>query len=162
MSLQVNSISCILFQITVSTTFCSRRLVVHHKVHMQWAHLINLQRHDSQPFLHDDEARHHWHWPSCCGNQSWQCHYVSPGHEIIKEEADTMIVQQVADVRPTKALIVVDDTDVFCVVSSFLLQRKHTSTSLIFCHNHINGFTHSWLPLLISIVIYQIFYQHLG
>ena len=82
--------------------------------------------------------------------------------KIIKEEADIMIVQQVADVRPTKALIVVDDTDVFCVVSSFLLQRKHTSTSLIFCHNHINGFTHSWLPLLISIVIYQIFYQHLG
>ena len=141
----VNAISCILFQITISTTFCSRRLVVPHKVHTQWAHWINLQRHDSQPSFHDEEALHHWHWPSCCGNQSWQCHYISPGHE------NYWLGGRYHDC-PTGSWCEANESthycrwhQCFCVVSSFLLQRKHSSTNLNFCHNHINGFTHSQL-----------------
>ena len=72
---------------------------------------------------------------------------INPGSIIIhhqymksmQEEADTIIVQQVADVKPKKALVVADDTDVFCAASSFLLQRRHTSFNV--CPN---GFTHSW------------------
>ena len=56
-----------------------------------------------------------------------------------EEEAHTIIVQQVADVRLKKALIVADDTDIFCVASSLLLQRRHTGTSFNFCRD---GFTH--------------------
>ena len=44
--------------------------------------------------------------------------------KIIEEEADTMIVQQVADVRPTKALIVVDDTDVFVLFLHFCCKEN--------------------------------------
>ena len=71
---------------------------------------------------------------------------INPGSIIIyrqymktmQEEADTMIVQQVADVKPKKALIA-DDTDVFVLLLHFLLQRRHTSFNV--CPN---GFTHSW------------------
>ena len=73
---------------------------------------------------------------------------INPGSIIIhcqdmktmQEEADTMIVQQVADVKPKKALAVADDTDVFVLLLHFLLQRRHTSFNV--CPN---GFTHSWL-----------------
>ena len=49
---------------------------------------------------------------------------INPGNIIIhrqgmktmQEEADTMIVQQVADVKPPKALVVADDTDVFVLL----------------------------------------------
>ena len=43
--------------------------------------------------------------------------------KIIEEEADTMIVQQVADVRPTKALVV-DDTDVFVLFLHFCCKEN--------------------------------------
>ena len=70
---------------------------------------------------------------------------INPGSIIIhrqdmktmQEEADTMIVQKVADVKPKKSLVVADDT-CFCTASSFLLQRRHTSFNV--CPN---GFTHS-------------------
>ena len=52
---------------------------------------------------------------------------INPGgiiihHEDMKtmqEEADTMIVQQVADVKPKNALVVADDTDVFVLLLHF-------------------------------------------
>ena len=44
--------------------------------------------------------------------------------KIIEEEADTMIIQQVADVRPPKALIVVDDTDVFVLFLHFCCKEN--------------------------------------
>ena len=52
---------------------------------------------------------------------------INPGSVIIhrqdmktmQEEADTMIVQQVADEKPKKALVVADDTDVFVLLLHF-------------------------------------------
>ena len=44
--------------------------------------------------------------------------------KIIEEEADTTIVQQVADVRPTKALIIVDDTNVFVLFLHFCCKEN--------------------------------------
>ena len=37
----------------------------------------------------------------------------------MQEEVDTMIIQQVADVRPRKVLIVADDTRVFVLLIHF-------------------------------------------
>ena len=39
-----------------------------------------------------------------------------------QEEADTMIVKQVAEVRPKKALVVADDTDIFVLLLHFCYQ----------------------------------------
>ena len=50
------------------------------------------------------------------------------------EEVDTMVIQQVADVRSKKVLAVADDTDVFGVAYLFLLQRRYTSTSVLMVH----------------------------
>ena len=59
--------------------------------------------------------------------------------KTIQEEANTMIVQQVADVKPKKVLVVAHDTDVFVLLLHFLLQRRHTNFNV--CPN---GFTQSW------------------
>ena len=47
-----------------------------------------------------------------------QCHDM----ENMQEEADTMTVQQVADVRPLKASIIADDTDIFVLLLHFCFQ----------------------------------------
>ena len=39
--------------------------------------------------------------------------------ENMQEEADTMIVKQVADVRPKKASVIADDTDIFVFLLHF-------------------------------------------
>ena len=52
---------------------------------------------------------------------------INPGSIIIhrqdmktmQEEADTIIVQQIADVKPKKALVVANDTDVFVLLLHF-------------------------------------------
>ena len=64
---------------------------------------------------------------------------INPGSIIIhrqdmktmQEEADTMIVQQVADVKPTKALIVADDTDIFVLLHFCCKEDIPASTSVL-------------------------------
>ena len=43
----------------------------------------------------------------------------------VEEEAHTMIVQQVVDVKPKKALIVADDTDIFVLLFHFAAKRTY-------------------------------------
>ena len=58
---------------------------------------------------------------------------INPGSIIIhhqdmntmQEEADTMIVQQVADVKPKKALVVADDTDVLSCFFIFVAKKTY-------------------------------------
>ena len=52
-----------------------------------------------------------------------------------QEEADTILVQQIASVQPESALVVADDTDVFIL----LLHFCHSGSVFIF--KSIDGFT---------------------
>ena len=54
-----------------------------------------------------------------------------------QEEADTMIVQQVAEVKAKKVLVVADDTDI--IIYLFFLPRRYSSFNLC-----LDGITNSW------------------
>ena len=72
---------------------------------------------------------------------------INPGNIIIhrqdiktmQEEADTMIVQQVADVKPPKALIVADDTDVFVLLLHFCCKEDIPASMSVLIISPIHG-----------------------
>ena len=72
---------------------------------------------------------------------------IRPGSIIIhrqdmktmQEEADTMIVQQVADVKPKKALVVADDTDVFALLLHFCCKEDIPASTSVLMVSPIHG-----------------------
>ena len=72
---------------------------------------------------------------------------INPGSIIIhhqdmktmQEKADTMIVQQVADVKPKKALVVADDTDVFALLLHFCCKEDIPSSTSVLMVPPIHG-----------------------
>ena len=57
----------------------------------------------------------------------------------MQEEADTMIVQQVADVKPKKALVVADDTDVFVLLLHFCCKEDIPASTFVLMVSPIHG-----------------------
>ena len=72
---------------------------------------------------------------------------INPGSIIIhrkdmktmQEEADTMTVQQVADVKPKKALLVADDTDVFVLLLHFCCKEDIPASTSVLMVSPIHG-----------------------
>ena len=72
---------------------------------------------------------------------------INPGSIIIhrqdmktmREEVDTMIVQQVADVKPKKALVVADDTDVFELLLHFCCKEDIPASTSVLMVSPIHG-----------------------
>ena len=59
--------------------------------------------------------------------------------KTMHEEADTMIVQQVADVKPKKALVVADDTDVFVLLLHFCCKEDIPASTFVLMVSPIHG-----------------------
>ena len=57
----------------------------------------------------------------------------------MQEEADTMILQQVEDVKPKKALVVADDTDVFVLLLRFCCKEDLPSSTSVLMVSPIHG-----------------------
>ena len=78
---------------------------------------------------------------------------INPGSIIIhrqdmktmQEEADTMIVQQVADVKPTKALVVADDTHIFVLLLHFCCKEDIPASTSVLMVSPIHG--HSMIDI---------------
>ena len=72
---------------------------------------------------------------------------INPGSIIIhqqdmktmQEEADTMIVQQVADVKPKKAVVVADDIDVFVLLLHFCCKEDIPASTSVLMVSPIHG-----------------------
>ena len=72
---------------------------------------------------------------------------INPGSIIVHrqdmktmhKEADTMIVQQVADVKPKKALVVADDTDVFVLLLHFCCKEDIPASTSVLMVSPIHG-----------------------
>ena len=58
--------------------------------------------------------------------------------ENMQEEADTIIVQQVADVRPKKASVIADDTDIFVLLLHFCFQGDIPPSTSVLMVSPIN------------------------
>ncbi len=56
-----------------------------------------------------------------------------------QEEADTMIVQQVADVKANKVLVVADDTDIFVLLLHFCCQGYIPASTSVLMVSPIRG-----------------------
>ena len=61
--------------------------------------------------------------------------------KTMQEEADTMIVHQVADVRPKKALVIADDTDIFVLLLHFCCQGDIPASTSVLMVSPIHGRT---------------------
>ena len=59
--------------------------------------------------------------------------------KTMQEEADTMIVQQVADVKPKKAFVVADDTDVFVLLLHFCCKEDIPASVSVLMVSPIDG-----------------------
>ena len=55
------------------------------------------------------------------------------------EETDTMIVQQVAEVKPKKVLVVADDTDIFVILLHFCCQGDNPASTSVLVVSTIRG-----------------------
>ena len=61
--------------------------------------------------------------------------------KTMQEEADAMIVHQVADVRPKKALVIADDTDIFVLLLHFYCQGDVPASTSVLMVSPIHGRT---------------------